>query len=217
MGYPAGRRRPALFVSLLLAALPGAGCQHTGADGQGSRFEIRYTEGSVSATSDVVFLRFRESGGPVLVLDVVGRDIAAPLDGMNLSIGFDPDVLEAADVSDATFLGTCGAVRPDNTFLLCADSIGSGAANSTGTLLFSAVPQGASPQPETVSGEVVLVSVTFRAHAAGVSPIYFHVTGDPGAGGTISSVTSVSDPSGAAAVAFEPGSSSPAQAEVTRP
>lgn len=217
MGYPAGRRRPALFVLLLLAALPGAGCQHSGADSQGSRFEIRYTEGSVSATSDVVFLRLQRSGGSVLVLDVVGKDIAAPLDGLNLSIGFDPDVLEAADVSNATFLGDCGAVRPDNTVLLCADSIGSGAANSTGTLLFSAIPQGASPQPATVSGEVVLVSVTFRARAKGISPIYFHVTGDPGAGGTTSSVTSASDPAGAAAVVFEPQASSPAQAEVTRP
>jgi hypothetical protein len=135
---------------------------------------------------------------------------------MHLVIGFESSVLEAFGVSTSTFLGTCDQSRPDNTFLLCADSISSGAANSTGAILFSAIPQGVSPVPAIISGDVVLASVTFRARARGSSPLLFHVVANPGPGGSVSRVTSTADPAGAAAVTYDPEATGVAVVEVRR-
>lgn len=216
MPSPAVRPRPALLVMLALAALLGAGCSSTGGDDQSSGFRLGFLSGTQTATADVVFLRLHASSGSLIVLDIVGRSITPPLDGLNLAMSFDPAVLEAVSFSDDTFLGTCGRTRSDNTILLCADSVASGTANTTGTLIFSAVPIGASPTPFQVSGEVVLVSVTFRARATGISPVYFHDATNPAPGGSISEVSSAVDPSGAAAVVFEPGTTGPAEVEVSR-
>jgi hypothetical protein len=135
---------------------------------------------------------------------------------MDLVIGFEPSVLEAFGVSSSTFLGICGQSRPDNTILLCADSISSGAANSSGAILFSAFPQGASAVPTTISGDVVLASVTFRARARGSSSLLFHVAANPGPGGSVSRVTSTADPAGAAAVTYDPEVTGVAVVEVRR-
>jgi len=203
-------------VLLVLLAPLVAACGNSGGDDQGSGLKITFTPAQPSAISDVVFLRLRNVDGSLLVLDVVGRDITPPLDGLHLALGFDPDVAEAFGAANVTFLGICGRTRPDNTNLLCADNISLGTANQTGVVLFSAVPQGSNPVPETVSGEEVLATISFRAHAPGVSSIDFYVAARKAPGDSYSFVSSSSDPAGAAAVEFVPDVPGEASMEVGR-
>ena len=216
MLQPAVRPRPALLVLLVLAPLLGAGCQGSGGDDQGSGFRITFTTGPPSAQAEVVYLRLHDAGGSLVTLDIVGRNVTPALDGLDLVLAFDPAIVEAWSASDVTFLGTCGLTRPDNSILLCADSIASGSANTSGVLLFSAAPQGASPAPVPILGDVVLASVTFRARSRGASPVYFHAAGNPSPSGSFSRVTSASDPAGASAVSFDPGTAGVAEIEVRR-
>jgi len=213
---PAVRTRPALAVLTALAALLGAGCAGTGGDDQNSGFRLTFTSGTLTATSEVVYVRLRHGAGSLITLDIVGRDITPSLDGLDLALSFDPSILEATAFSDETFLGSCGLTRPDNTILLCADSIGSGIANSSGVAIFSAVPHGASPTPAVVAGEVTLASVTFRAVSRGISPIYFHDPANPAPGGSVSALVSGADPAGAAAVIFDPDGPGSVEIEVRR-
>jgi hypothetical protein len=213
---PTVRTRPALAIFSAITVLLGAGCAGSGGGDQSSGFRLTFTSGTLSAASEVVFLRLRNSAGSLLTLDIVGRSITPSLNGLDLALNFDPSVLEALAFSDATFLGTCGLARPDNTILLCADSIGSGIANSSGVAIFSALPNGPAPVPSVVAGEVTLASVTFRAIAKGLSPIYFHDLANPAPGGIFSAVISGVDPQAAAAVLFDPDVPGSAEIEVRR-
>lgn len=205
------------ILSVLLLQSLAAGCGGS-ADDQSSTLVITINVSPPSASSDVVFLRERSSAGRLLVLDVVGRDITAPLDGLDVVLSFDPTIVEAFDVLDQTFLGTCGRTRPDNTVLVCADNIGgAGGANDTGVFLFSARPQGASPAAETIAGERVLATLSLRGLAKGTSSVDFYVRTRPAPGsGSYSQVTSNADPGGADAVIFDPDSPNAATIEVGR-
>jgi hypothetical protein len=201
-----------LFLQVVTTACGGGG------DDQSSTLVITIDVSPPSASSDIVFLRERSSAGRLLVLDVVGKDIAAPLDGLDVVLSFDPTIVEAFDVADQTFLGTCGRTRPDNTVLVCADNIGgTGGANDTGVLFFSARPQGASPAPETIAGDRVLATLSLRGIAKGSTSVDFYVKTRPApGGGSYSQVTSSADPGGADAVSFDPDSPNAAVIEVGR-
>jgi len=193
-----------LGCALVLSALLSAGCAKNDGGDQGSGLAVSFTAPSPGAGSDVVFLRERGESGNVLVLDVIGRNIAPPVDGLDLAIAFDPGVAEAFGALSQTFLGTCGRTRPDNTQLICQDNI-KGDANQTGVLLFSAYPSGGSPTPEIIAGDRVLATISFRAVAPGSGSIDFFVRTRPSPGtASYSRVTSAADPNGAAAVEFEP-------------
>lgn len=199
-----GDRRFAALALALLPALLAAGCGDSDGDDQGSGFRAVFVPGPAPPAAEAAFLQLFKASGELVTLDVVGTDISAPLDGLDLWVSFDPLVVEAFGVSDRTFLGECGLTRPDNTVLLCLDNIANGGAAAMGELSFSARPTGLSPVPETVSNGRVLASVTFRALRKGRSPIAFHVASSPGSTGGFSQVTSAVDPPGAAMVTFSP-------------
>jgi hypothetical protein len=200
-----------LTAPLLLACGGGDG----GAD-QGSRLAISFAADAPGASTDVIFLRERAASGGLLVLDVVGRELTPPVDGLDLVIAFDPGIASAFGVMGETFLGTCGRPRPDNSLLVCQDNVGGGA-NPTGLLMFSAHPADPSPTPERVSGDRVLATISLRAAGPGVSSVEFHVPARPAPGiGSFSQVTSAGDPAGAAAVGFHPDAPGRAEIRVTR-
>lgn len=211
-----GQRR---FAALALALLPGlmaAACGDSDGDDQGSGLRAAFVPGPAPPAVEAAFLQLFKASGELVTLDVVGTDISAPLDGLDLVVSFDPLVVEAFGVSDKTFLGECGQTRPDNTVLLCLDNIANGGAAATGELFFSARPQGSNPTPESVSSGRVLASITFRALRKGRSPVAFHVASSPGSTGGFSQVTSAVDPTGAAMVAFSPAVPDRALIRVTR-
>jgi len=215
--HPFGPAGPLIAAPLLLGFLFLGSCSSGG--GQSSSLRLSFDTTTPAAGGDVIYLRLRDASGNLAVLDVVGRNLAAPVDGIHLVLSFDPAVVEAFGALGDTALGTCGRTRPDNSILVCADDIGNGQAASTGVLLFSAVPQGSpgSPQPVTIAGDVVLATLSFRASAAGTSSIDFYVAARPAPGsGSFSQVTSASDPAGASAVTFHPDAPGVASLRVTR-
>lgn len=195
------RRVAALGLLFLLVGMT-ARCGDSDGEDQGSSLAASFVPGLVPPATEAVFLRLRKASGDLVTLDIVGRSISAPLDGLDLVLSFEPPVVEALRVSRQTFLGTCGEIRPDSTLLVCLDNLSS--ASALGDLLFSAIPQGLAPAPETIAGERILATVTFRALRKGTSTLDFHVAARPNGSGSFSQVLSASDPPGAAAVSFTP-------------
>ena len=70
---PAVRTRPALAVLTALAALLGAGCAGTGGDDQNSGFRLTFTSGTLTATSEVVYVRLRHGAGSLITLSSPSR------------------------------------------------------------------------------------------------------------------------------------------------
>jgi hypothetical protein len=196
------RRFAAPGLLILLTGLP-AGCDSSDREDRGSSLQASFEAGPVPPAAEAVFLRLFKASGDLVTLEVVGRMISAPLDGVHIVLSFEPLVVEAFGTSEDTFLGTCGVTRPDNTILVCLDNISNGGAEALGDLLFSATAAGA-PSPEVIAGERVLATFTFRALRRGRSSIDFHVAARPNPGGSFSEVLSTSDPMGAAAVSFTP-------------
>lgn len=201
-----GRRGRSRALALLLLHAPLVlGCSGSGSDSQESTLSASFLGPSPAAASDTVFFSERRAAGDLITLDVMARSIAAPLEGFDLAISFDPSIVEAFGVGDATVLGRCFQTRPDNTQLICQDNL-SGNANSSGLLLFSASTSvSPAPAPSQVIGDERLATITFRARRRGRSSIDFYVAARPVPGlGSYSQVISMTDPASAALVAFEP-------------
>jgi len=129
-------------------------------------------------TTDVVWVAQGGGSGDLLIVDVLARDITQDFDSINIEIRFDPLVLEAQRYSSLGVLDTCagglGVLACDNVST-CGSS-----ANTTGTILASESIIGTMPPGCTVSGELPLGRITFRARARGMSSIPFVAfNGDP--------------------------------------
>jgi hypothetical protein len=191
-------------------------CSNSGSDDQSSGLRASFTATGTAIPSEVVFLRERAVHGSTVAIDVVGRNITAPLDGFDLAIAFEPSVVEAVTPLSITALGTCGRIRPDNTRLLCLDNVAGGEADRTGTLLFSAHPTG-TPVPTSIGGEQVLATISFRGIAVGTSPIFFYDLSNRSPGtASFSDLTSSTDPNAALMVEFVPDAAGQASIEIER-
>ena len=172
-------RKPWNACVALFGLMLSCGCVDRGAASSGSALGISMTlSPPPGGTSDVVWVAQGGGSGDVLIVDVMARDITQDFDSFNVEIEFDPLLLEARHYASLGVLETCagglGVLACDNVSA-CGSS-----ANTTGTILAGESITGTMPPGCTLSGELPLGRITFRARARGTSSLPFvPFNGDP--------------------------------------
>jgi hypothetical protein len=148
----------------LAGLLLGVRCNGDDPDDGGSRLAISMTSSTPAiGTTDIVWIESSGSGGNVLVVDILARDISSAFDRFAIEIESDPLVVEATTYTSGGLLETCTGLPVIPAFNV----------DAMGTVIIAEALPGVAPPGCTVAGTRTIGSITFRGIARGSTMLDF--------------------------------------------